>query len=37
MTGHAETKPRRSLLAPILEKLRVGKSAREEQQESRRA
>ena len=37
MTGHAETKPRRSLLAPILEKLRAGKSAREEPQEMRRA
>ena len=37
MTGHAETKPRRSLLAPILEKLRSGKSRRDEQQEMRRA
>jgi pilus assembly protein CpaE len=37
MTGHAETKPRRSLLSPILEKLRGGRPAREEPAESRRA
>jgi pilus assembly protein CpaE len=37
LTGHAETKPRRSLLAPIMEKFRSGRSSREETPESRRA